>query len=281
VSDQMSGQEEEHAELRTRVCNYMADKTDDYAPFMLEEDGFSSFEDYVSHMRGAGEWGGNLELQALSTMLGVNVVVHQAAQPPWVLRTNPHPRARAIHLSYHDGNHYNSVRRLDDVGRAPARPLDADSVFASEVGAPSAAAAGARTAAAAHDALDSACAEEGVEEMADLARGVHVISVSTPPSPSERRASASPRDSVSSGSCNNKSSKPESVRAGTSAKAGEPPRRNGPCPCGSGAVYRRCCLRADVAAAATARKKDAPLVTDEVGEGGADSGTAGRSHIHI
>lgn len=34
--------------------------------------------------------------------------------------------ARTLHLSYHDGDHYNSIRSGDDTGDGPAQPIKAN-----------------------------------------------------------------------------------------------------------------------------------------------------------
>ena len=58
-------------------------------------------------------WGGNIEIQAFSNLYNVNVVVHMLNQPPYISVSEN--ATRAIHLSYHHGQHYNSVRWKDDV----------------------------------------------------------------------------------------------------------------------------------------------------------------------
>lgn len=62
-----------------------------------------------------GEWGGNMELISLSRALGVNLCVHQLGEPRWEVTHFP-PGRRRLHVSYHDGNHYNSVRMVGDGG---------------------------------------------------------------------------------------------------------------------------------------------------------------------
>jgi hypothetical protein len=58
-----------------------------------------------------------MELQATSMMLGINFCIHQLAQPRWELVNhtgsyrNP---VRVLHLSYHDGDHYASVRNASE-----------------------------------------------------------------------------------------------------------------------------------------------------------------------
>ena len=100
---------------------------------------------YLNRMQRRKEWGGHLELQAISNMLKVNICVHQVsastcppvasygtpashaacypqlAQPRWEIVNFPH--AQVLHLSYHDGEHYNSVRNADDDGSDVPTPI--------------------------------------------------------------------------------------------------------------------------------------------------------------
>jgi len=65
-------------------------------------------------MRQDGEWGDQPELCAAAQCLNVNIFVHQVDSPIYVIRSESATGARDIHLSYHGGCHYNSVRTLDD-----------------------------------------------------------------------------------------------------------------------------------------------------------------------
>jgi OTU domain-containing protein 3 len=70
-------------------------------------------------------WGGQLEMNALANALKFNVIVHQVDNPSMVqVFHEPIGKVPTIHLSYHLGEHYNSVRRIDDtciVGQAPIK----------------------------------------------------------------------------------------------------------------------------------------------------------------
>lgn len=124
ISDQMTGRETRHDAYRQQCCQFMTDNEDDFAPFLLEEENHGSFSDYVAAMRRNREWGGNLELQALSLALNVNIVVHQLDQPRWELCNHDARVVRTISISYHDGDHYNSVRALSDDTDGPAVTID-------------------------------------------------------------------------------------------------------------------------------------------------------------
>ncbi len=106
VADQLHGNEHLHAEVRAAACDAMEREPDDFAPF-VEDD--KTFEGYISEMRTDAVWGGHIELQALSRAFSVNLVVHQLGSQPWEIR-NFAATARTLHMSYHDGEHYSSVR---------------------------------------------------------------------------------------------------------------------------------------------------------------------------
>jgi len=164
VADQVTGSEGAHAAMRTACCDFMLAHPDDFAPFLLEEEGHGSLDAYVAAMRRNAEWGGNLELQALSRSLGVNVAVHQVDQPRWEL-TNFHAAgARTISLAYHDGDHYNSVRGMGDDTDAPAATINYAALLPPDVAtilAGAAAASAARGVAAASAAAAVAAAAAG------------------------------------------------------------------------------------------------------------------------
>ena len=118
ISDQISGAEDMHLELRNLSVDYMRDNSDDFQPFIEDDEEFNS---YMQKMTNPGTWGGNLELQALSMALQVNINIHRLNEPVWeIINFND---KRSIHLSYHDGDHYNSVRLKGDINSEYPRPI--------------------------------------------------------------------------------------------------------------------------------------------------------------
>jgi hypothetical protein len=57
-------------------------------------------------------WGGHLEIQAASLRYQTNITIHQFEQANWEV-VNFDLGQRMIHLSYHNGEHFASVRPLD------------------------------------------------------------------------------------------------------------------------------------------------------------------------
>ncbi|WIA18597.1 hypothetical protein OEZ85_010037 [Tetradesmus obliquus] len=119
LSDQLEGNEHQHSTLRARVVGLMQQREPDFAPF-VEDD--QSFAGYIARMKKEGTWAGHMELQAASLLLQANIAVFQAGQPRWSI-TNFPPGSRLLHLSYHDGEHYNSVRRAGDYSPGPPEPI--------------------------------------------------------------------------------------------------------------------------------------------------------------
>eukprot|EP00981_Chlorochromonas_danica_P002040 scaffold416_cov161-Ochromonas_danica.AAC.8 len=75
-----------------------------------------SFDDYVKRLRCFGEWGDNTELYAAAQCYQVDIYIHQADTPMYMIGGgNPSSSSgsgsgsKCIHLSYHGECHYNSV----------------------------------------------------------------------------------------------------------------------------------------------------------------------------
>lgn len=99
----------DHQTLRKRIISNVRANRTMYEPFMEDDE---PFDEYVDRMEEEGEWAGNVELQAASLELGVNIRIYQAGQAPWTVK-NHSDSAPLLHLSYHDGSHYNSVRPIN------------------------------------------------------------------------------------------------------------------------------------------------------------------------
>lgn len=113
VADQLYGnQHVRHEEVRARAVRYMRDNADAFSPFVVD----TPFEDYCDLMMLSSTWGGNIELQALSMAYTLNLRIHQVGAPCYDIVNDFGKKAEVtpVHLSYHDGLHYNSVRLADE-----------------------------------------------------------------------------------------------------------------------------------------------------------------------
>uniref|UniRef100_A0A7I4BBB3 OTU domain-containing protein n=1 Tax=Physcomitrium patens TaxID=3218 RepID=A0A7I4BBB3_PHYPA len=120
VADQLEGAEEQHSAYRQKAVDYLQEHREDFEPFL--EDGIP-FDNYLKTMRENCVWAGHMEIQATSLVTRTNICIHQLKTPRWHIRNFNTADTKTIHLSYHDGEHYNSIRRQDDPGICPALPF--------------------------------------------------------------------------------------------------------------------------------------------------------------
>lgn len=73
---------------------------------------------YLNKMSRDAVWGGNLELVGASRCYSVHITIHQLNAPRLDIR-HPVAACKTIHVSYHDNEHYSSVRQLNDNSSDP------------------------------------------------------------------------------------------------------------------------------------------------------------------
>ncbi|KNA11224.1 hypothetical protein SOVF_137140 isoform C [Spinacia oleracea] len=156
LADQLEGNEEEHGKYRRMVVQYImflrvkcelffsysascksrltsgivynggvfVDRNEKYReqfePF-IEDD--VPFDEYCQSMGKDATWAGHMELQAASLMTRNNICIHRHMSPRWYIRNFDNQGTHMIHLSYHDEEHYNSVRVKEDQCSGPAKPI--------------------------------------------------------------------------------------------------------------------------------------------------------------
>ncbi|KAF9682378.1 hypothetical protein SADUNF_Sadunf05G0102800 [Salix dunnii] len=120
LADQLEGNEEEHGKYRSMVVQYIMKTREMFEPF-IEDD--VPFDEYCQLMEKDGTWAGHMELQAASLVTHSNICVHRYMSPRWYIRNFDQHGARMVHLSYHDEEHYNSVRSKDDPCDGPAQSI--------------------------------------------------------------------------------------------------------------------------------------------------------------
>ena len=110
VSEQVEGNESNYKEYRERCVNYMKENKDTFAPFIEDDE---PIDDYIERMSKNSEWGGNLEIYALSMLLEANFYIYIYEHPMYIVKNFEKPK-KNIMLTYHDGQHYNSLRKLEE-----------------------------------------------------------------------------------------------------------------------------------------------------------------------
>ena len=110
VSEQVEGNEHNFQEYREKCVNYIKENKDDFAPFIEDDE---PFDKYVERMSQNGEWGGNLEIYALSKILEANFYIYILDQPMYIVKNFEKPKKNIL-LTYHEGKHYNSLRKLEE-----------------------------------------------------------------------------------------------------------------------------------------------------------------------
>ena len=107
VAEQLEGNEDNYQKYRKICVDYMIDNKEVFVPFL---DDSISIDEYIEKISKDGEWGGNLEIYALSMALKVNFCIYIPDRPCSVVKNWENPK-RNIFLIYHDGKHYNSLRK--------------------------------------------------------------------------------------------------------------------------------------------------------------------------
>lgn len=92
----------------------------DFEPF-VEDD--IPFEKHVASLAKPGTFAGNDAIVAFARNHQLNVVIHQLNAPLWQIRGTDKSSARELHIAYRYGEHYDSVRRINDNSEAPAHLL--------------------------------------------------------------------------------------------------------------------------------------------------------------
>ena len=78
-----------------------------------------AYQILVRNLAQNGTFGGNDALVAFSRLHNVNIIIHRFNEPCLQVTASDSPSARELHVSYHNGDHYSSVRRITDPGVGP------------------------------------------------------------------------------------------------------------------------------------------------------------------
>ncbi|KAM8788700.1 OTU domain-containing protein 3 isoform 2-T2 [Rhynchonycteris naso] len=117
LGDQLEGHSRNHLKHRQETVDYMIKQREDFEPF-VEDD--IPFEKHVASLAKPGTFAGNDAIVAFARNHQLNVVIHQLNAPLWQIRGTDKSNVRELHIAYRYGEHYDSVRRINDNSEAPA-----------------------------------------------------------------------------------------------------------------------------------------------------------------
>ncbi|NXF09869.1 OTUD3 protein, partial [Smithornis capensis] len=117
LGDQLEGHSRNHLRHRQDTVDYMVKQREDFEPF-VEDD--VPFEKHVTNLAKPGTFAGNDAIVAFARNNQINVVIHQLNAPLWQIRGTDKSNVRELHIAYSHGEHYDSVRRINDDSEAPA-----------------------------------------------------------------------------------------------------------------------------------------------------------------
>ncbi|XP_065594206.1 OTU domain-containing protein 3 [Cyrtonyx montezumae] len=117
LGDQLEGHSRDHLRHRQETVEYMIKHREDFEPF-VEDD--VPFEKHVTSLAQPGTFAGNDAIVAFARNNQINVVIHQLNAPLWQIQGTDKSNARELHIAYQHGEHYDSVRRINDDSEAPA-----------------------------------------------------------------------------------------------------------------------------------------------------------------
>nr|XP_045006234.1 OTU domain-containing protein 3 isoform X2 [Jaculus jaculus] len=117
LGDQLEGHSRNHLRHRQETVDYMIRQREDFEPF-VEDD--IPFEKHVASLAKPGTFAGNDAIVAFARNHQLNVVIHQLNAPLWQIRGTDKSTVRELHIAYRYGEHYDSVRRINDNSEAPA-----------------------------------------------------------------------------------------------------------------------------------------------------------------
>ncbi|XP_061457495.1 OTU domain-containing protein 3 isoform X2 [Rhineura floridana] len=118
LGDQLEGHSRDHLKHRQETVDYMIKQREDFEPF-VEDD--VPFEKHVANLAQPGTFAGNDAIVAFARNNQVNVMIHQVNAPLWQIHGTDKSNARELHIAYRYGEHYDSVRKINDNSEAPAR----------------------------------------------------------------------------------------------------------------------------------------------------------------
>uniref|UniRef100_A0A8C5WQS1 OTU domain-containing protein 3 n=1 Tax=Laticauda laticaudata TaxID=8630 RepID=A0A8C5WQS1_LATLA len=117
LGDQLEGHSRNHLKHRQDTVAYMIQQRPDFEPF-VEDD--VPFEKHTANLAQPGTFAGNDAIVAFARNNQVNIIIHQQNAPLWQIHGTDKSNARELHIAYRYGEHYDSIRKINDNSAAPA-----------------------------------------------------------------------------------------------------------------------------------------------------------------
>mmetsp|Transcript_17284 Transcript_17284/g.28123 ORF Transcript_17284/g.28123 Transcript_17284/m.28123 type:complete len:316 (-) Transcript_17284:186-1133(-) len=244
----------------------MEEYPEQFKPFIFDEE----YAEYIKRMRKDGEWGGNLELVGISHAFGLHLTIHQLGLPRWEIKNPNNVFSRVVHLGYHDGEHYTSIRNISDDPRKEATEIKAFTNNSNKYG-------GGQKNKSSYDSSHHHSSDSRALKILRESTGCKNIKFigealadngndvdATVQYLIEMRESGVAEFFMDDNQENEekddaREENEKKKKSGGSTSGSRKVNRNGPCPCKSGKKYKSCCAKADKVAregARRARRKD-------------------------
>jgi len=107
IADQVYGDQEMHDVVRKLSCDYMEAEREHFSQFVTED-----INEYIKRKRVDKSYGNNIEIQAMSEIYNRPIEVYSAVsgdKPLNLFHNSYKTDAPPMRISYHNGNHYNSI----------------------------------------------------------------------------------------------------------------------------------------------------------------------------
>jgi len=110
LADQLEERQVDHKKHRQATVMYMIQQKEDFEPFVE-----GSFSNYIDDLGRDGTYAGNDAIVAFAQNNEIDVVIHQLNAPVWTVIGDKKKKSnRQLHIAYHNGDHYSSVRSLNN-----------------------------------------------------------------------------------------------------------------------------------------------------------------------
>eukprot|EP01132_Coremiostelium_polycephalum_P002711 gene2711-3364_t len=104
IADQIYGDQEMHNLIREKCMDYMEAERDHFSQFVTED-----FNEYIKRKRSDKVYGNNTEMQAMAELFNRPIEVYYKSLEPINIFHGSYKGNSPLRLSYHRGNHYDSI----------------------------------------------------------------------------------------------------------------------------------------------------------------------------